>query len=344
MGRIYKRGATFWADYQDPFGRRQRASLRTKDREVAKTRLRSAELGQRPRGEGSYTPKSLAEAVDDMVTIKRDQTARQYKNKSLHLFRVFGTDLQVHDLTADQVANYVKQRTKEGVARTPLHLELVALRQTLKEAKRRGVYHGSLEIVPSWKIDSRPRDRWLTPEEFTKLIEAVKPKRRTWIWLQCYTSANLSEVTRMGWEHVDFAQKLITVPGRKRTSRHRKVPIHPDLMRYLKTLDRTQPLHEPWKSPNHALRRLCLSAGIPHCSTNDLRRTFGSWMKQQGNDSLVVAHLMGHNSTTMVDRVYGKLSEDTYRDAIARMPARRKPRKSDTPASHTKTRRGSAAE
>ena len=38
---------------------------------------------------------------------------------------------------------------------------------------------------------------------------------------------------------------------------------------------------------------------------NDLRRTFASWLKQSGQDSLVVARLMGHTSTRMVELVYG---------------------------------------
>ncbi len=325
MAKLYKRGATFWADYQDPFGRRRRHSLRTKDREVAKTRLRSAELGSSGTP-GQGAPKTLAQAVDDMVSIKRDETASQYRVKALQLFRVLGEDTSIHDLTADQVANYIKQRRKEGMHPHTIHKELVVVRQTLKEAKRRGVYHGPMDIVPPWKSEYQPVERWLTPEEFVKLVDAVKPMRRTWLWLQCYTSANLSEVSRMTWEHVDWKAKAITVPGRKRTSRHRTVPIHPDLLRYLKTLDRTQPLHVPWKSPNHALRRLCIKVGVPNASTNDLRRTFGSWMKQGGVDSLVLSHLMGHSSTTMVDRVYGKLRAETYRDAVAKMPAMKRAR------------------
>jgi methanogenic corrinoid protein MtbC1 len=53
---------------------------------------------------------------------------------------------------------------------------------------------------------------------------------------------------------------------------------------------------------------------------NDLRRTFATWLKQNDVDSAVVAAMMGHNATAMVDRVYGKLDEASYRRAIARLP------------------------
>ena len=53
---------------------------------------------------------------------------------------------------------------------------------------------------------------------------------------------------------------------------------------------------------------------------NDLRRTFATWLKQSDVDSAVVAAMMGHSSTAMVDRVYGKLDEASYRRAIAKLP------------------------
>jgi hypothetical protein len=53
---------------------------------------------------------------------------------------------------------------------------------------------------------------------------------------------------------------------------------------------------------------------------NDLRRTFATWLKQNDVDSAVVAAMMGHASTAMVDRVYGKLDEASYRRAIAKLP------------------------
>jgi len=54
---------------------------------------------------------------------------------------------------------------------------------------------------------------------------------------------------------------------------------------------------------------------------NDLRRTFATWLKQNDVDSAVVAALMGHSSTAMVDRVYGKLDAASFRRAIRKLPS-----------------------
>ena len=44
MGKLYKRGDTYYADYFDRVGRRQQRSTRTGDIKVARARLRDMEL------------------------------------------------------------------------------------------------------------------------------------------------------------------------------------------------------------------------------------------------------------------------------------------------------------
>ena len=68
------------------------------------------------------------------------------------------------------------------------------------------------------------------------------------------------------------------------------------------------------------LQRWCARIGIEPVCLTDLRRTFGSWLKQAGVDSRRIADLMGHTSTTMVDRVYGQLDLPAYRDAVLKLP------------------------
>jgi integrase len=59
---------------------------------------------------------------------------------------------------------------------------------------------------------------------------------------------------------------------------------------------------------------------IPKVSPNDLRRTFASWLIQNGADRFTVATLMGHTSTRMIEKVYGKLKQENLDMAIAVMP------------------------
>jgi hypothetical protein len=55
---------------------------------------------------------------------------------------------------------------------------------------------------------------------------------------------------------------------------------------------------------------------------NDLRRTFASWLIQAGVSNRIVAALLGHTTTRMVDLIYGQLSDAALAQAIAKLPGR----------------------
>lgn len=62
------------------------------------------------------------------------------------------------------------------------------------------------------------------------------------------------------------------------------------------------------------------STGVPRVTLDDLRRTFASWSVQAGVPAKVIANLMGHTSTRMVDLVYGRVGPSDYEAAIAKLP------------------------
>ena len=76
----------------------------------------------------------------------------------------------------------------------------------------------------------------------------------------------------------------------------------------------------PWTNARRDLHDACDRAGLEHCSPNDLRRTFSSWLKQQGVDSFTVAKMMGHTSSRMVELVYGHLNDAASLNAMNVMP------------------------
>ena len=54
-------------------------------------------------------------------------------------------------------------------------------------------------------------------------------------------------------------------------------------------------------------------------SPNDLRRTFCSWLANNGVTSLSAAKLMGHSSTRMVEQVYAQISTKTLEHALGNL-------------------------
>jgi hypothetical protein len=75
-------------------------------------------------------------------------------------------------------------------------------------------------------------------------------------------------------------------------------------------------LFAEWKSPNNALRRACERAKLPHTSFNDCRRTFATWLREEGVSAELIAPAMGHTTTAMVQKVYGRLTPEALRTLL----------------------------
>jgi hypothetical protein len=72
-----------------------------------------------------------------------------------------------------------------------------------------------------------------------------------------------------------------------------------------------------WSNVRRDLIEACVRAGIPPCSPNELRRTCATWLRAAGAPPDLIAPVMGHADTRMVERVYGRLSPSDLRGRLA---------------------------
>jgi hypothetical protein len=80
-----------------------------------------------------------------------------------------------------------------------------------------------------------------------------------------------------------------------------------------------------WPSVGRDFPRACALAGIEKVTPNDLRRTYASWLVNAGAPLKVVANLLGHSSTRMVDLVYGRVADETQKAWVAKLAMPSKP-------------------
>lgn len=340
MGCLHKRGEIYYADFVDRHGQRVQRSLRTRDREVARARLRDLELATTD--SGPHATETVTAALDYFITIgcasKPRATRSSYEHKARHVARLLG-GAKLDVLTIATVERYIAARIAEGAHPHSVHKELVVLRGALASAEARGTFHGVVgKVVPRFRAQYEPRTAYLMPEQLARLLAnlvpsaapnttpatraklaALRDRRSIYVLLIVFAAPRRGELLRLNWLDVDLANNVLRVPKGKTKSR--VVPIHPVLRPWLEQF--RQPcgrLVAPWTDDKRGLARACERAGVPRVTPNDLRRTFATWLKQQDVDSAVVANMMGHNSTTMVDRVYGRIESATLQRAIAKLP------------------------
>lgn len=323
MGHLYQRGKVWWADYTHPAtSKRYQRSTRTRDKRVAAERLRQWELEAVPQARGRKQP--LSEAIATLVATLHDKapgTLTMYRQKATALRKSLG-DPEVNAITLDMAQGHIDRRVAEGAAPHTISKEMIVLRRALKHAHKRGVL-SVMPPLPDYSPKYKPRETWLTEPQFAALLSELEPHRRLWAGLAALAGGSAGEVERCDWKETNLIEGVLRMPGTKRETRDRWVPIAPALYVLLDSVPpgkRAGRLVRPWGNVRRDMHAACDRAGVPRVSPNDLRRTFASWLVQSGVDLFTVSKLMGHGSTRMVEKVYGKLSRENMQAAIARVP------------------------
>ena len=274
-------------------------------------------------------------------------TVEMYEQKARHLERVFGPKTPLRAIDARAIDGYVAKRLEEGAARGTVHKELVTLRRTLRLARRHGAYAFDLEeVMPDFSVRYEPRTRRLSEADADRLLAEIAPQRRPVVAFLLATGASYpSEVANAVRGDVDARKGRVFIRGTKRESRRRTVHVPSYARRWLALAlsapDHRGKLFEPWPNVRRELadacRRLSMcprcaeaarrwarheggparkvedckacgrTAPFPRVSPNDLRRTFGSLLREHGVEPQLIAPQMGHRDSRMVERVYGRL-------------------------------------
>ncbi len=264
-----------------------------------------------------------------------------YTQKGGHLLRLLG-GIDVGKLTLDLVQEYVQTRLDENAARETVRKELVTLRRALQLAHDRKVLRTDpRSLIPRLRVKYVPRDRYCTEAEFSELLLQFQFKRRLWLLVAVYTGGRASEVEALTWEEVELKRNQLLLPGTKTRKARRWVPIPDALRAALESVEvdqRRGPICESWNNVRRdlaeAVERINDARAenarwskqkdvelMRRVSPNDLRRTYASWLKQRGVDSMVVAKLLGHTTSRMVELVYGHLNDAAMQAACAQLPS-----------------------
>lgn len=315
----------------------ERVSTGCNDRTAALARARELERAAvdpayRAAGETTLAEVILAFLGDRRSKGRAAGTMHCYGVKVRHLARILGEHTPLSRVTADAVDQYIERRLDEEASRNTINKELVALRGALKLARRRGWYHQEpASVLPvAWETGYEPRRRALSLGEARALLAVLTADRldgkdslhhrAAWVALALALGGRRSEVERVRREDVDLAAGLVRIRGTKTEKAVRVVPV----------LSLTRPLLElallwgepegrlvrRWGSVGRDLPAACDLAGIGRATPNDLRRTLATWLRASGVEASLVAEVLGHVDSRMVERVYGKLTPQQLAGAL----------------------------
>lgn len=310
----------YYAWVPKPNGGTRLVSTNCTDKEAA--RSRAAELERCALAPREAAPVSTKEAcarfLESRIMIGRsEETARFYGVKLRNLVTLLPE--MISDVTHNECEKYISKR-REDVQNATIKKELRTLNSVLRHARRNGYFKGDPhEIIPEFDGNERARRRTLANrEELEALCAALTPNRAQAVRAIVATGARRSEAYRFDpssdMEAVD-GQWHVHLHGKKTEGSERTVVLVRPWQQELLSKQTARPIGE-WTNIVRDLQRACERAKIPKVTTNDLRRTFGTWLERDGVPRWAIAKALGHTSTRMVDKHY---SVPTTQDIAAAM-------------------------
>jgi len=262
-----------------------------------------------------------------------------YRQKSGTLVRILETEpgltLRLVDIDQATFPAYLETRRAQfredrgrEITESNLYKEWVTFRQILKRAwKARRFAHDPASLKPEhFGPEYTPRTTALTWDQVRKLLATVSVVRRSHVAFVLATGARRREAERYQVGDLDTARWRVQLRGTKTKDAARTIPV-PSLMRWLLESHPPTSPFLTWGNARRDTALACVSAGVPVVTWNDLRRTFASLLVQAGVAPHIVAKLLGHSTTAMIDKVYGRQTAESLEvlldHAIREAPVRR---------------------
>jgi integrase len=226
--------------------------------------------------------------------------------------RVFGKvkGRSLHEIV--DVAQHVESEgLKQGLLPATINRRLAALRRVAKLAYRKW---GWLENDLGAKIQllggERKRSRYLTKAEAKRLMTAAEQPMRDAIKWFLLTGLRRGEFLNVTPESFRDRRLLVEI---SKSGKPRAIPLPPEL--------------DPRKFPyglnstylERAFRQARSRAGLQGLWLHDLRRTYGTWLLQNGASLAAIRDLLGHSDITMTSRYLGTTATD-LKAAVSVLP------------------------
>jgi integrase len=337
MGRVYKRGETWWVQYYGQ-GQLYRESTKSSLKSVAtsRLRLREGEVGQgRPPALKAerITFEELAALYLQDYTINGRKTLQRAQELAARLREAFGR-FRACRITSKHILDYIARRQSEGLANGTINRELAALKRMFRLASQQTP---PLVIttphIPHLQ-ENNVRQGFFTEDEF-KVLRGVLPDYvKVPLIMAYWTGMRAGEILRLQWDQLGLERGLLRLePGTTKNNQGRLVPLVKEVIEALwKWKQRT--LHRypscPWvchyrgkrllNIPTKSWRKACQSVGLKGKIFHDLRRTAIRNMVRAGIPERVAMAISGHRTRSVFDR-YDIVSHDDLDGARARLEA-----------------------
>lgn len=336
---LFKRGNIWWYRFTPPGSSKQvRRSTGTSDKKLAQEFFDNERVKAWRVGKLGEKPKRLwSEAAARWLEEKaHKRSIREDRGRLSILFEAMsGAELQsiTNDFVREKIVKGVLANRKVAPATVNRYIALI--HSILNAAYREW---GWLDAVPylskPGQAGERQRKAWLTPEQFTKLIDALPAHWRAVARLAVATGMREDNIVQLEWGQVDLSKRKIHIPAELfKGRRDHVVPLNDTALSVIRAQigrnrDRVFTYHgRPFASLNlRPWHRICDEIGLndelraagllmdgERFVFHGLRHTFATWLGLAGVPLEIVELIGGWSvGTKRVALIYSHLADVSH--------------------------------
>jgi integrase len=256
----------------------------------------------------------------------RKSQPRLYRGYANSLKAFFG-GRTLAEITPKLIVEYKNRRYAAGLKPASINRELASLKKAFNLAVREWEWCRDNPVSRvSMERENNKRDRWLSIDEETRLLQACARWLHDLVTFALHTGMRMGEILELTWRGVDVSRRTVMV-FRSKNGERRTIPVNQTVLTMLKEKAKVRSLKTdvvfcskvftPIES-GHLRRsfRLALrKAKIEDFHFHDLRHTFATRLVQAGVDLYKVQRLLGHKSPIMTQR-YAHHYPESLRDGV----------------------------
>jgi integrase/recombinase XerD len=187
----------------------------------------------------------------------------------------------------------IAELKKAGLKTPTIRRYVATLSSLFSFAERSGwvpqnpILHLDKKAIP----EAQPRTRFLSRDEYRRLLGVSGPHLRPFIEMAVETGMRLEELLSLKWDQVDLERREVRLV-RTKTNRPRVVPLSQRAVAVLAAIGGplgtstyvfiNSATGDRYRKIRRAFRTACRRAGLEDVRFHDLRHTFASWAVQSG--------------------------------------------------------------
>lgn len=250
--------------------------------------------------------------------------SRKPKTISKILIDYFGKNTNILSVRPTDIESFKKYMLELNKANATINRYLAAL----KRAYNIMIYDDLINYNPVKRvkqlIEDNKRNRYLSKEEWFKLKQELPEQIYNIVLVALLTGLRKSNVLTLRWEQIDFELKQITITkSNNKGKKHIILPMSNRLIEILYTLKPkkegylfiNKQTNKPYTTIRKSFMNALKRANIKDFKFHDIRRTVGTWLKENNVDLRTIQNLLCHSDIRTTER-YLSITEEANVKAV----------------------------